>query len=70
MEKTCKNDVANFCQSKIDLSTFNKLKKSNNNLISDFEFYFIFAIIFIKLVFSLKFEPKNLLITWVHSLDR
>jgi hypothetical protein len=25
MEKTCKNDVANFCQSKKDLSTFNKL---------------------------------------------
>jgi hypothetical protein len=28
-EKNVQNDVANFCQSKIDLSTFNKLKKSN-----------------------------------------
>jgi hypothetical protein len=45
-EKHVQNDVANFCQSKIDLSTFNKLKKSNNNLISDFDkcsilFYFL-----------------------------
>jgi hypothetical protein len=45
-EKNVQNDVANFCQSKIDLSTFDKLKKSNNNLISDFDkcsilFYFL-----------------------------
>jgi hypothetical protein len=45
-EKNVQNDVANFCQSKKDLSTFDKLKKSNNNLISDFDkcsilFYFL-----------------------------
>jgi hypothetical protein len=57
-EKNVQNDVANFCQSKIDLSTFNKLKKSNlskkkkNQIITLFQiltsvqFYFIFCNIF------------------------